>query len=113
MDKEPLIRLVWHGEGTIKAVSRLLTVAEQIELTLPSDYNHALFHALNPDAQPGEPEYFDISAGPELLAQAARVRGLEALATLAELLGSAQTSVRVFSPPTLMISLAPDRSARE
>jgi hypothetical protein len=105
MDKEPLIRLTWRGHETVAAIHRLVNEAETIEVALPADYNHALFRVLNPQASSADLEDLDTDAGPELLTDIARVRGLEDLAALASVLHDAQASVRIVTPPTLVISL--------
>jgi len=105
MEKEPLIKLVWHGHETIESIPALLDQAEQIEITLPSNYNHALFRKLHLRALPAEPEVIDIAGGPELLAKVATVTGLEELAALTEVLTAAQATVQVISPPKVVITL--------
>lgn len=106
MEKEPLIRLTWHGHETISVIPKLLDETEEIEIALPLDYNHSLFHALHPDARPADLENIDAQGGPELLARIAKVRGLEELAQLVDVLKNARASVRVSSPPTLLITVA-------
>ncbi|MBA2484449.1 MAG: hypothetical protein H0V39_08540 [Nitrosomonas sp.] len=104
MNEEPLIRLTWQGQKTVESIPKLLNEAEQIEVTLPMDYNHALFRTLNPDVSVAELEKIDVSGGPELLNRIAAVRGLEELAALAERLNVANISVRIISPPKLILS---------
>lgn len=105
MEKEPLIRLTWHGHETIAVVPKLLEEAEQIEISLPFDYNHALFRVLHPDARAADFEDIDTQGGPELLTKIATVSGLEELAELTQVLSSVQASVRIISPPTLLITV--------
>ena len=105
MDREAVIRLNWNDDETIAAIPDLLMHAHQVEITLPADYNHALFRALHPDAPASEPEVLDIHAGPEVLADIAHVRGLEKLTGLAEPLAAAHASLHVLSPPMLVIEL--------
>ena len=105
MDKEPLIRLTWHGHETVSLIPGLLNEFEQIEITLPLEYNHALFEKLHPDARPADLEDIDAHGGAELLSRIATVSGLEELENLTEPLNNAQASVRIISPPTLLISL--------
>ena len=104
MEKVPLIRLTWHGHETIAVLPKLLDEAEEIEIALPLDYNHSLFHTLHPEARPADLENIDAQGGPELLSRIATVSGLEELAELVEVLTEAQASVRVSSPPTLLIT---------
>ncbi len=106
MEKEPLIRLTWHGHETVAVIPALLQEAEQIEISLPLDYNHALFETLHPEAQAADLEDIDAQGGPELLSRIATVSGLEELGKLIEVLGKANATLRVFSPPTLLISIS-------
>lgn len=110
MDKEPLIRLTWNGAATTAAIPDLLDLAEQIEITLPANYNHALFRALNPDAPVSALEDLDTRAGPELLADIATVRGPENLAVLTDALIDAQATLHLVSPPTLLIDISARKS---
>ncbi|MFN2329852.1 MAG: hypothetical protein ABR612_13125 [Chromatocurvus sp.] len=112
-DKEPLIRLVWNGAATTAEIAELLDLAEQIEITLPANYNHALFRTLHPDAPVSALEDLDTRAGPELLADIATVRGLENLAALTDTLIDAQATLHLLSPPTLLIDLSARASPSE
>ena len=105
MNKEPLIRLTWHGHETVSLIPELLNEFEQIEVTLPFEYNHALFEKLHPGTRAADLEDIDAHGGPELLSRIATVSGLDELEILTEPLNSAQASVRIISPPTLLISL--------
>jgi len=105
MELEPLIKLPWHGHETIESIPALLDQAEQIEITLPANYNHALFRVLHPDQPHAQLEAISASGGPELLAKIATVIGLEELAALTGALHAAQATVRVVSPPTIVITL--------
>jgi hypothetical protein len=107
MDREAVVRLNWNDDETIAAIPDLLMHAQKIEITLPADYNHALFRALHPHAPASEPEELDIHAGPELLADIASVRGLEKLTALAQPLTAAHASLRLLSPPMLVIEPPP------
>ncbi|MEP6877677.1 MAG: hypothetical protein ABI865_02410 [Nitrosospira sp.] len=105
MDKEPLIKLTWHGHETVESIPALLNQAKQIEITLPSNYNHALFRKLHLQARTAEPEVIDALGGPELLAEIATITGLGELATLTETLTAAHATLQVFSPPKVVITL--------
>lgn len=105
MEKEPLIELPWHGHETIESIPALLDQAEQIKITLPENYNHALYRALHSGAPRVQLEEIDASGGPELLADVATVSGLEELSTLTSALTKAQATVQVVSPPTVVITL--------
>lgn len=104
MTREPMIHIMWHGQETVDAIPELLQQAEQIEIELPDDYNHALFRALYPDAPEAELEDIDVSGGVELLSVVASISGLEKLATLTQWLSGEHASIHVYSPPTLLIS---------
>lgn len=112
MDREPLVRLMWHGYETIEVIPELLNQAEKIEIQLPADYNHALFRALHPDSPAAEVEDIDISGGPELLNDIATVSGLEAFSVLIQELTAVHASVRILSPPKLVISI-PEHTGRK
>lgn len=105
MQREPILRLAWRGEETLRLVPSLLEHADEIEITLPASFNHALFCALRPDAPAGALEQLDVDGRPEMLAAFAKVKGLEAVARLGKALEDAQASVRVVSPPALLITL--------
>lgn len=104
MDKEPLIKLTWHGEATVENIAALLNQADRIQIALPAEYNHALFRVLHPDAEDAAVESIDINAGPEILNAVAKIRGLESLASLTTILNRAKASVTLLSPPTLVIN---------
>jgi len=105
MAKQPLISLTWNGHATATVIPELIDLAEHIEIVLPANYNHVLFRTLNPDAPDAALEDLDIRAGSELLTAIAAVGGLEDLAILVDVLNDAQASLRLVSPPTLMIDL--------
>jgi hypothetical protein len=105
MEKEPLIKLPWHGHETIASIPSLLDKGDRIEILLPSNYNHALFRVLHPGEPPAQLEEIDVSGGPELLAKIATVTGLEEFATLTQTLASADARVQVVSPPKVLITL--------
>ncbi len=105
MEKEPLIELPWHGHETIESIPVLLDQAEKIKITLPTNYNHALFRALHPDKLRVQLEEIDASGGPELLSGIAKVSGLEEFTALIGALAAAQATVQIVSPPTVVITL--------
>ena len=105
MEKEPLIKLTWHGHETVESIPALFDQAEQIEVILPLNYNHALFHRLHPHAPPAELEDIDVSGGPELLAEIAGINGLEGFNALAGTLTAARAAIRIASPPKVVITL--------
>jgi hypothetical protein len=105
MEKEPLIKLPWHGHETIASIPALLDKGQRIEITLPANYNHALFRVLHPDEPTAQLEEIDASGGPELLADIATVTGLEEFAALTQALAAAHATVQVVSPPKVLITL--------
>jgi hypothetical protein len=111
MDKEPLIELSWRGQETIADTPRLLDQAREVKITLPANYNHSLFSVFHPGAPPGHPEAVDVSGGRELLATVASIKGLEGIARLADGLPAEEVTIRVISPPAILITLGP-RSPR-
>lgn len=107
MDREPLVKLVWHGDETVEVIPRLLKTAERIEIALPASYNHALFRTLNPHAPEAALETIQVvDASPDVLSELAKLGGLEPLSTLVETLRDLHASVRIMSPPTIIIDTA-------
>ena len=105
MEKEPLIKLPWRGRETIESVPPLLEGAQRIEITLPSNYNHALFETLHPGEPPAQLEEIEAAGGPEMLAHIAAVSGLEEFSLLTEPLTAACARVQVSSPAKVFIIL--------
>ena len=105
MDKEPLLKLTWHGRETAEAIPSLLDRAEQLEINLPANYNHSLYRLLHPHAPPAQLEDIEVSGGPRLLVDIASIKGLEELASLAGQLTALQATVRISSPPKVVITL--------
>ncbi|MDT8385869.1 MAG: hypothetical protein RQ736_00005 [Thiogranum sp.] len=112
MEKRPLVALTWHGHETVAAIPEMLEVTERIEVVLPADYNHALFRALHPRASSSDLEQLDVRGGPELLAQMARVNGLQELEILIDALHAARAQVQIVSPPMLVIEVNAARPAQ-
>jgi hypothetical protein len=112
MEKEPLIKLPWHGHETIESIPPLLDKAQRIEITLPSNYNHALFSVLHPGEPPAQLEDIDASGGPELLANIAAVSGLEEFSALTEALTAANARIQVVSPAKIFI-MAPGANLKK
>jgi hypothetical protein len=111
--KEPLISLPWHGHETIKSIPALLDDALQIEITLPSNYNHSLFSLLHGDNAPGAVEEIRARGGPQLLAKIATVKGLEEMSSLIEPLTAAGAKVQILSPPRILITLPAEAKKQE
>lgn len=112
MEKEPLAKLIWHGHETIESIAPLLDTADQIEITLPSNYNHSLFSMLHPGEPPAQLEKIQASGGPELLGDIASIKGLEELKTLIDPLTAAKAKVEVVSPPRIVITLPVGRGRK-
>lgn len=104
MTDESVVKLTWHGEETVEAVLEHIGAAQHIEVIFPSNYNHALFRALNPEASEGAAEDLDAQGGAEVLTRMARVSGLESLARLRQALGNAGARIELYSPPRLIIT---------
>lgn len=105
MEKDPLIKLTWHGHETIEAIPELLNHAQQLEITLPTNYNHSLFRILHPDEPAAQLEEINASGGPELLADIATVSGLHEFTELTQALAALHATVQVVSPPKVLITL--------
>jgi hypothetical protein len=108
-----LIKLTWGGRDTVETVKRIIDQAEQIQISLPTDYNHVLFRTLYPGLPAAEPEDIAAQGGAELLERIATISGLEELAALTGVLADARARVRVVSPPTLVLELPPATPFRE
>lgn len=104
MDKEPQLRLTWHGHETAEFIAKFISDVKEIKIGLPYDYNHALFHALCPDASTAAVEDLDVSGGPELLSKIAKIGGLEEIEELIKVLDDVNAKVQIVSPPMLIIS---------
>jgi hypothetical protein len=105
MEKEPLIKLPWRGHETIESIPALLSKAQRIEITLPPNYNHALFSVLHSHEPPAQLEDINASGGPELMATIASVSGLEEFTALTPVLAEANAGVQVLSPAKIFILL--------
>lgn len=105
MEKEPLIKLTWRGRETIESIPSLLEQAQRIEISLPSNYNHALFETLHSGEPPAQLEDIEASGGPELLSRIAAVSGLEEFNSLTTPLAAANAKIRVLSPAKIFVML--------
>ena len=99
------IELEWRGKETIDAVRAYLGPSTQIDISLPANYNHALFAHLMPDAPKGQMESLDVEGDESLLAEVAKVKGLEDFATLIETLSGKSAQIKVQTPPRIVISI--------
>lgn len=105
MEKEPLIRVTWHGRETAEKIPSLIEQAQRVEITLPPEYHHVLFRTLHPDAKASELEELDVEGDPELLSRIARIDGLEELAELSDPLTQARATLHIQSPAQITIIL--------
>ena len=104
-EKEPLIRLTWHGKETADKVAGLLDEVERIEILLAPEYHHVLFSRLYPNASRAQLEDLDVEGGPQLLSRIADIEGLEELAELEQAVSNAHANVKIKSPATIIITL--------
>lgn len=104
MTKIEVIRLMWGGRETAASAIEALQRHANVEITLPSNLNHALFRRFHPDAAAPEAEQVDVSGGAELIPTLAALAGLEALEGLAEPLARSGYRLRLRSP---VLSLIP------
>lgn len=95
----------WRGRQTVDDILDRLAPPTRLEITLPENYNHALFAALNPEANVAQAEALNIEGDVMLLRKVARLRGLEDLAALIEPLSGLAATVTVLSPPRIVIVL--------
>jgi hypothetical protein len=105
MSKEPVMSVQWKGRETVPAVSQMIGYAEQIELQLAPEYNHALFRKLHPEAPRAVVESVDKSGDAELLNTVSAISGLEDLALLVDLLRAEDASIHIVSPPRVIIQV--------
>ena len=103
MERGSVTCLTWQGRRTVQEVKALLGFPTQIEIALPLNYNHTLFHKLHPDAPAYALQELDESAGPELLSVVATVNGLEEFAELVQPVHSVDATVTLVSPPRVII----------
>ncbi|NIR25582.1 MAG: hypothetical protein GWN77_01110 [Gammaproteobacteria bacterium] len=104
MEKEPLTRFTWRGQETVEKVMSARSRAMCIEILLPANYNHALFRLLYPGETQTAVESLNYAGGPELLVKIASIAGLEPLTALGKALSSANATIQLTSPPTLIIT---------
>lgn len=104
MEKEPITHLTWRGQETIENVMSLMDRSTRIEIELPANYNHAMFSLLYPGQTTSPVENVDCTAGPDLLAKISSLAGLEKLGELENSLSSARATIRIISPPRLIIT---------
>lgn len=109
MIQELLIRLNWEGSETIEAINSVLHQPCRIELTLATNYHHAIFRHFHPAVPAGQFETLDEQGGAELLAKLAEIDGLQALAQLMDAVAKSKATVRVTGPAMVIIEI-PTRS---
>lgn len=106
MTVREITSLMWRGHQTAELARASLDRHERVLIHLPSDYHHALFVTLRPEAPRGTPEELDVHDGPRLLTTIASIRGLEEFSILVEPARRSGVSVTIRSPAP-EISLLP------
>lgn len=100
-----VISLAWHGRNSVNAALAAVNDHHDVELQLPAGFHHAVLVHFNPRASSGLDAELDVHGGPEILAQAAGIRGLDALGELQDAVRRAHAQVRIVSPsPKIVIS---------
>ena len=105
MRNDPVTSVQWNGRETVPMVSQMIAYTDQIELCLAAEFNHALFQKLHADAPKGRVESVDTAGDAELLNIVSEIRGLEDLALLVDVLRAEDASVRIVSPPSIIINV--------
>lgn len=108
MTGEERIQLLWHGKATVDEIRSLLGQAAHIEVQLAPEYNHVLFSRLQPAAAQADTEDIHITGGAELLETVAGISELEAFSELVEPLAQAGATLRIESPPRVIIEIPGD-----
>lgn len=101
MRENPLYRIRWSGGASFDEVREKLMRYGRAEIQLPSDYHHALyrrFHARGGAAA----ELLQVSDGADLVHRIIKVRGLEELAEVEDLVRETGAHVELVSPVPLI-----------
>lgn len=99
------VNLMWHGRATVDVARAAVSDHRDVELQLPAGFHHAMLVRFQSGAAPGREAGVDIEGGPELLAQAAGIHGLDALGELQEPVVREHARVRIVSPsPKIVIT---------
>lgn len=102
---DTVVNLTWHGSATVDAARAAVNDHRDVELQLPAGFHHAVLVRFRTQAAPGRGETVDVAGGPELLARAATIHGLDGLAALHDPVVREHAHVRIVSPsPKIVIS---------
>lgn len=110
MTTNTIVRLGWAKPETIRIAKDLIQLHDSVELELPSNYHHAIYMHLNPNADPGKPEEVDILGGADLLSQVAEMQGLSDLSELIVPVMTERATVHLISPTPCIRIEFPDKS---
>lgn len=108
---DTIVNLMWHGRATVAVARAAVTDHRDVELQLPAGFHHAVFAHFQLGGVPGHGDRVDIEGGPELLAQAATIRGLDALGELQDPVVREHAHVRIVSPSPKIVITAERASA--
>lgn len=98
MKVEPVEQIEWKGIETVAAARGMVLGHRPVEIHLPANYHHALFVRLRSSNAPAQPEMLDITGGPELLTEIARIDGLKDFDDLAPTVSETGSRIHVVSP---------------
>lgn len=98
MNVEPIGQIEWQGVETVAVARGMVLGHRPVEIHLPANYHHALFMRLRAGNAPAQPEVLDITGGPELLTEIARIDGLKDFDDLAPTASETGSRIHVVSP---------------
>ena len=107
MNSRPRTRIEWSTPEAPERAARAVRGGEAVELTLPSDFHHALFRHLDPGPDTGS-ERLDREGGAELLREIATIRLLQELTDLAEAAAESGARVHIQSPAPRVLITPPE-----
>lgn len=102
---DTVVNLMWHGRATVDVARAAVSDHRDVELQLPAGFHHAMLVRFHAGVMPGRSDMLDVEGGPELLAQAAHIHGLDALGELQDPVVREHARVRIVSPsPKIVIT---------
>jgi len=100
-----VVNLMWHGRATVDVARAAVSDHRDVELQFPAGLHHAMLVHFQTGSAPGRDDMLDVEGGPELLAQCARIHGLDALGELQGPVLREHAHVRIVSPsPKIVIT---------
>lgn len=109
MNEESGIPMTWKGRESIQSILKRLRQNGSVMFHLPESYHHALFVHMYPEAPPGQAETVDKESGVDLLARISKIKSLEHIADLIEPVQAMGCTVKLTSPPPIVLIKSPHR----